>query len=414
MLSAGSGQRGNQQGQTVLPAGVRICPSLRSWLAAWNVTGAANRRGVFVVIATFMLTALFGFLALATDMGWLYHQRRRTQAAADAGALYGAHQIRRGAATQTGVESLSDHGAFKGASDNGFTNGVDGAVVTVSYPPASGDYTTSNAGVAVSNKAVEVMVCQQQRTFFMPIFGVKSADVCARAVAGYLGQGEGCIYALNPTDPKSMYVHSNTIANIGCGVIVNSTDPGGLDVTSDACLHATVISVAGSDSTTDDPGADKCEYGNAMTVSTSPYYGTPREPDPLALLGVPPEVNNGCDHTQFVLDNATKIGDLVPGRYCKGLKIDCDTCGTITMPPGNYVIAGEKLEIVGNTTVEGSGVMIYATDFPADVISAKGILIASGPTVTLSAPTSGDFEGIVLYVDRALNPASPTFANLKR
>ena len=48
--------------------------------------------------------------------------------------------------------------------------------------------------------------------------------------------------------------------------------------------------------------------------------------------------------------------------------------------------------------------MFYATDFPAEVISAEGILIASGATVKFSAPTSGDFEGILMYVDRNLDP----------
>ena len=49
--------------------------------------------------------------------------------------------------------------------------------------------------------------------------------------------------------------------------------------------------------------------------------------------------------------------------------------------------------------------MFYATDFPAEVISAEGILIGSGATVNFSAPTSGDFEGILMYVDRNLDPA---------
>ena len=178
-----------------------------------------NRRcrkqaGVFVLMASVMLAVLIGFLALATDMGWLYRQRRSMQGAVDAGAIYGAQQIRRGANTQTDVESLSDHGALKGTSDNGFTNGVDGAVVTVSYPPVSGAYTGNNL-------AVEVTICQQQRTFFMPVLGVHSANVCARAVAGYLGQAEGCIYALNPTEEKTMYVHSNTTAIVSCGNLLH-------------------------------------------------------------------------------------------------------------------------------------------------------------------------------------------------
>ena len=154
-----------------------------------ELIAANNRKGIFVVVAAVMLTTLFGFLAVATDTGWLYHQRRRMQTAADAGAIYGAQQIRRGANSQADVESLSDHGALKGTSDNAFTNGVDGAVVTVDYPPTTGNYVGNNL-------AVEVTVCQPQRTFFMPVFGVNSADVCARGVAGYLGQAEGCIYAL--------------------------------------------------------------------------------------------------------------------------------------------------------------------------------------------------------------------------
>ena len=83
------------------------------------------------------------------------------------------------------------------------------------------------------------------------------------------------------------------------------------------------------------------------------------------------------------------------------------------MPGGNYVIAGELLEIVGNTTVQGSGVMIYATDHPTLGLLAKGILIGSGPTVTLSPPTSGAFEGILMYVDRDLDPADGHLLNIE-
>ena len=386
-------EKGNQRRREMFP---RRRVSFSHHAARRNVVAAGRRKGIFVVVAAVMLTTLFGFLALAGDLGWLYHQRRLTQVVADAGALYGAQQIRRGADTAADVSSLSDHGVLKGTADNGFENGVDGVTVTVEYPPATGDYISDPL-------AVEVVVCQTQRTFFMPVMGTDSADVCARAVAGYRGKGEGCIYALNPTEEKTMYVHSNTVANVDCGVIVNSTNPGGLDVTSSACLDASMISVSGT--ATQTPDDLLCGYSDGDSISVQPFYATPPEPDPLAYLGVPPEVNNGCDQMQFQLDDASKIPDLLPGRYCKGLKIDCDTCGTITMPPGNYVIAGELLEIVGNTTVQGSGVLIYATDFSAEVIAAKGIKIGSGPTVTLSAATSGDFEGILMYVDRDLDPA---------
>ena len=361
-----------------------------------KVIAAKNRKGIFVIVSAVILTALFGFLAVATDTGWLFHQRRRMQAAADAGALYGAQQIRRGKRTPADVESLSDHGAFKGTADNGFTNGTDGAVVTVDYPPATGNYVGND-------RAVEVTICQPQRTFFMPVFGVDSADVCTRAVAGYLGQSEGCIYALNPTIEKAMHVHSNTTANVDCGVIINSSNVGGLYVSSGSCLATTSASVNGANFVGDDDD-NNCGYGNGLAVSTEPSTLMPQEPDPLIGLPVPPEVDYGCYRNAYEVKLPADVATLQPDKkWCWGLLIDCATCGTITLPSGNYVMAGGSLTITGSTTVvHGSEVMFYATDFPSMVVNAEGILVGSGATVNLSAPSSGDFEGILMYVDRDL------------
>ena len=106
------------------------------------------------------------------------------------------------------------------------------------------------------------------------------------------------------------------------------------------------------------------------------------------------------------MDNPGKLALLAPNKkWCKGLKIDCpvSVCGVINLPAGNYVIAGKRLEIVGGATeVSGSGVMFYATDWPAEGMNSEGINIASGATVTFSAPTSGDCEAILMYVDRNL------------
>ncbi len=72
--------------------------------------------GVFIVMAALMLTVLFGFLGLGTDMGWLYHQRRLAQTAADAGAIYGAQQIKRGKKNLTDVQTEFSEGVSRMAS----------------------------------------------------------------------------------------------------------------------------------------------------------------------------------------------------------------------------------------------------------------------------------------------------------
>ena len=342
-----------------------------------------------LLMAAAMIMVLSGFLALALDTGWLYHQRRRIQTVADAGAIYGGQEIRRGKKTASQVEG----GVFQGTADNGFTQGVDGVQVTVEYPPASGPY-------AGNDLAVVVTVCQLQRTFFMPLLDVWSADVCARASAGFLGKAEGCIYALNPNREKALHVHSGSNLDAGCGLVVTSSDPGGLYVASEACVEATSIGV-----TADNYFSDYDCNDYPSQVQPTPVTQRPPEPDPLAYLSPPSEVGDPCWQQDFNLDDPSKLPLLLPNKkWCKGLKIDCpvSVCGVIDLPTGNYVIAGKRLEIVGSDTeVTGSGVMFYATDWPGQA-SAEGILIGSGTTVTFSAPISGPYEAILMYVDRTL------------
>ena len=362
-----------------------------------KVIAANDRKGIFIIVSAVMLTALFGFLAVATDAGWLFHQRRLMQTAADAGAIYGAQQIRRGKRGTAEVADYGDHGALKGTADNGFTHDADSIVVTVNSPPITGNYTEEE-----NDRAVEVTICQPQRTFFMPVLGVSSADVCARAVAGYLGQSEGCIYALNPTIEKALHVHSNTTANVECGVIVNSSNVAGLYVSSGSCLATTSASVNGADVFA--PDDDTCDYSTGTALSVVPSTLMPPEPDPLIGLGVPPEVDYGCWRNGYEIKLPADLVALEPNKkWCWGLLIDCATCGTITLPSGNYVMAGGSLTITGSSTVvHGSEVIFYVTDFPSMVVNAEGILVGSGATVNLSAPSSGDFEGILMYVDNDL------------
>ena len=350
---------------------------------------ATEQAGSVMLLAAGTIMALSGFLALALDTGWLYHQRRRIQTAADAGAIYGGQEIRRGKKTTNQVEA----GVFQGTADNGFTQGADGVEVTVEYPPASGPY-------AGNDLAVVVTVCQPQGTFFMPLLDVWSADVCARASAGFLGKAEGCIYALNPTEEKALYVHSDSNLEAECGLVISSTDPGGFYVASLACVEATSIGV-----TADNYFSDNDCNDYPSQVQPTPVTQTPPEPDPLAYLSPPSEVGDQCWQTDFNLDDPSKLPLLLPSKkWCKGLKIDCpvSVCGVIDLPAGNYVIAGKRLEIVGSDTeVTGTGVMFYATDWPGQA-SAEGILIGSGSTVTFTAPTSGPYEAILMYVDRTL------------
>src|SRR6266446_7344811 len=144
-----------------------------------------HSRGQVLVLATFMLTVLIGFVGLASDAGYFFDYKRRMTTATDAAALAGALEARR---DPTGLNVATV--ARTAAESNGFKNGMNGITVAVNRPPVSG----FNVG---NNKFVEVLINRPSPTFFMRVLGITTTTVSARAVAGP-GSGKGCVYVLDP------------------------------------------------------------------------------------------------------------------------------------------------------------------------------------------------------------------------
>ncbi len=343
-----------------------------------------------------MLVVLFGFLGLATDLGYLYFRKRLVQTAADSGAVYGTQAFRRGK-TDTEIESA----AVQGAEDNGFTDGENGVTLTALHPAPSGEF-------AGTNGSVEVTVCQNRPTFFMSILGHWSAEVCARGVAA-MTDSPSCIFALNPSAPKALYISSGG-ANLSatCGITVNSTNPEGLWVDSGACLAAESVSVTGNNYHHTGSPSGPCDDPpfSGYIVDPVPIPNSPPEVDPLGHLPAVSFVDSctgGSPPTQIPPSSTS----MNPGVYCKGVQISGGL--DVTMAPGIYVIAGEKLEISGaGTSVSGSNVLIYLTESLNAGFEGKGLEVGSQAELNITGITTpGDpFEGIAIYVDRAL-PAPP-------
>src|SRR3989442_13743130 len=145
----------------------------------------AGARGQVLAMAAFSLIALCALVGLAADTGYFFDYKRQMQTAADAAALAGAEQLRRGGNGQ--IVSAAD----AAASSNGFTNNVSGTSIAVHIPPSSGYYTSDGS-------YVEAIISQTRPTLFMGILGLQSAKVNARAVAG-VQDSPNCIYALSQT-----------------------------------------------------------------------------------------------------------------------------------------------------------------------------------------------------------------------
>ncbi|HEX8976531.1 MAG TPA: pilus assembly protein TadG-related protein [Solirubrobacteraceae bacterium] len=119
---------------------------------------AADEQGAVIVVVAVMLVALLAMAALAIDLSSFFQAQRQAQAAADAGALAGAHDLVAGSGSVTGDATSYAQQNFPGATvtaDN--TSNPNQVTVTVNAPTP---------------------------VFFGKLLGLASETVGARAVAG--------------------------------------------------------------------------------------------------------------------------------------------------------------------------------------------------------------------------------------
>ena len=83
------------------------------------------------------------------------------------------------------------------------------------------------------------------------------------------------------------------------------------------------------------------------------------------------------------------------GVHCTNINVT--TSGTVTFGPGIHIFDGAALTIQGGSTVEGSELTLYWSENGG---TNDGIDVRGGALVTMSAPTSGVYAGILIYQDR--------------
>lgn len=340
------------------------------------------RRGVVIVLVAICLMALLGIVAIALDGGLLLDDRRRLQSAADAAALAAAVDLYKHYTTNNGLDKdgTAKASALSIAALNGYNNDGTSNIVTVNIPAKSGNY-AGRPGYA------EVSIQYNQQRGFSAIWGSSTIPVTARAVAR--GQWLSLDYAiilLNPTARGSLQASGNaTLTVSGGAVIVNSTDPaGGLTNGNGAKVTASQIRFGGS------PGySGNFNPPNYLGIlSAQPYTVDPflyiPQPNPGSL---PLQSSRGLN----VSGNSSTF--LSPGLYIGGVSIAGNAI--VTMSPGIYYMQGGGFSVSGNARLVGSGVMIFNDN------GGGSINIAGNGSVALSPPTSGTYQGVSIFQDRA-------------
>ncbi len=113
--------------------------------------------------------------------------------------------------------------------------------------------------------------------------------------------------------------------------------------------------------------------------------------DPLAGLAAP-----AVSATPFSAANVSgnTVTTLQPGTYVGGISISGNA--KVTLAAGIYYLKGGGFSVSGNAVVTGTGVLLYnAAQTASDVISVSG-----NANVTLTAATSGVYQGIVIIEAR--------------
>ena len=134
---------------------------------------------------------------------------------------------------------------------------------------------------------------------------------------------------------------------------------------------------------------------NNSVVTPAPQTGAGGVSDPLSSLPMPSF--SGCDHLNWNSGGGDVTAD--PGVYCGGISIT--SSGTVTFNPGLYILNGSGFSVTGSGTIRGAGVTFFNTGQSGYVAGA--VSTGGSATLTLSAPNSGTYQGMLFVQDRNLS-----------
>jgi hypothetical protein len=323
------------------------------------------------------MPVVLGVSGLGLDSAMWYLERRVMQSAVDTAAISAALTKAGG-----GDQSEINAAVTKALADNKFTVKADDTVA-VNIPPTSGPNTGNDT-------AVEIVIRRKADVFLSHLIRNTPVHIRTRAVAGAVPVGRHCIVALDEDADSAVLFTGTADANIACGVASNSKSSRAIHVGGKAVLKA-------------DPAQ---AYGDIYVEGTAtletihpPQPRSPRVPDPFGTEGrdIQMPLTGVCDPAPDLSGSSGTI-NLVPGHYCGDLLIENKT---VNLAPGTYIIEDGDLRVKAGSVVTGDGVtFVFKGSNPSQV----GIFeITSNSEFNVTAPTSGDYAGIVIYTDQTAN-----------
>ena len=392
-----------------------------------NIRIGEEESGAILAVTALCLVLFLSILGFGVDVGHLLFVKRTMQNAVDAAALAAALEAR--TCNGTSACAAMQAAAKNALAENGFnaatvlTNctGTAGAGVTLTLnnPPCA---ISSDPNSGKANYA-EAMISEPVPTYFASLMGLHSVTITTRAEAAR-GLGGPCIYALNPTGPAITIV-AGIIVKSRCPIVDESTSPNALSCVIGAFLYAPRISVSG--------GSQSLLCLAASQPQT--YVPTPVPADPLAYLPAPSTASDACGTStsspytgSSSPVNITLGGNVVfnPGVYCGGISITAALLSNIKFNPGTYILkdkagllgitqGGLNITLNELTSITGTGVTFYNEGTQGSLMVVEpvsGGSLLSLSNVSLSAPTTGTYAGILFFQAHGSTPTAVFVANL--
>lgn len=377
-----------------------------------STTSPERERGQSLVIFALSLVVLFGFAALAFDVGQMLLDRRAEQNAADAAALAGARYVVE--PTCFASPSLAHcanavNEALRVARINGYgdgsSNGVaaaDGTTIKVQVPPGTESAFAGQSGY------VEVQISRSRGSLFAGVLGIAGQHVGVLANAANRSgvAADYSMIVLNKTACPSAKFTGSGVVSVSGNIQVDS-----------ACRHnpdafdaggATTVTVTSPNGAINVVGTANWPSGN---VNPAPSTGQAYVPDPLAFLPAPalpalpadvvqlagpaqaapsgcPGGGSGhatalapatCSFESSYANGGGTTWLLSPGYYPGGISVQG---GTLFLKPGVYYIGG------GGFNAAGTGAYVY---------SVSSTWSGSTQPTSCTATSFADCGGVLIY-----------------
>ena len=324
----------------------------------------SSEKGQVLILIAFGAIALIAFAALAIDGSMLFSDRRHAQNAADSSALAGALAHARGNDITT---AATDRATSNGYQDDGVLKDVTVAIV---------DAPSGVCPANVEGKDITVTIVSTINTTFARVLGrnqlTNTVTATSRACGTYTGPpfDGNAIVSLAPSG-VGYDAHGTPDWTItGGGILVNSSSSPSATCGGDAGVISPSVTSVGSQNFTCHTVTVGTETEGVPQVIPSNYMSLfPREPvcDGTAYQ------SGGQWHPQAGFDGSTVAfnGDMdfAPGLYC------------VTNSPGPF-----------HGAISGVNVTFYVTS------SNFSMTFNGGGNLTASAPTSGDYDGVLMYL----------------